>query len=173
MHGEYRSGNPPKLPTPVSGHRSALLGGKLDGLGAGNGHQQEVPTSPTTMEDGDQALLSSSSSPDSHCSLLKIKEKLEYHLVSLKSILNLLSNTADCITSSYLEGIQCEDHFDSRQLAGGAGKGNGGAGAGGGLNAGSGSELTDFQSPLSSAGNNSNSNGNSSSNSNRHYYTSN
>lgn len=93
---------------------------------------------PSSIEEGETFVT------PSDCPLLKIKEKLEYHLVSLKSILNLLSNTADCITSSYLEGIQCEDHFDSRQLTG---KANG--------------EQMDFQ--QSSPGGNSS----------RHYYTSN
>lgn len=46
------------------------------------------------------------------CSLLKIKEKLEYHLVSLKNILSLMSNSADFITRTYLDDIHCGERFD-------------------------------------------------------------
>lgn len=146
VNGEYpnqyqgRGGHHLAKPA-TNGHRSALLGGKLDSplSATTNSHLQEGVMS--SLEVGETLVT------PSDCSLLKIKEKLEYHLVSLKSILNLLSNTADCITSSYLEGIQCEDHFDSRQLTG---KGHQTSG-----------EQMDFQSSSPGVNNS------------RHYYTSN
>ena len=48
------------------------------------------------------------------CSLLRIKEKLEYHLISLKNILGLMSSSADYITQKYLDDIHCEDRFDNQ-----------------------------------------------------------
>lgn len=64
----------------------------------GNGQEEGCPTGNLVVD----------------CSLLKIKEKLEFHLISLKNILCLLSNTADGVTEKYLEDIQCEDRFEKQ-----------------------------------------------------------
>lgn len=68
------------------------------------------------------------------CSLLKIKEKLEYHLICLKSILNMMSDGAELITHTYLEDIQSgEDRFDQSLLGGNNNQNGSNISGGGGL----------------------------------------
>lgn len=52
--------------------------------------------------------------PVSDCSLLKMYEKFKYHLLSLKSILNVMSDGAEYITQTYLDDIKSgEGRFDN------------------------------------------------------------
>lgn len=61
---------------------------------------------------GDQLSDSLDGRVVTHCSLLTIKERLEYHLISLKTILNTLSDSAEFITQRYLQDIECDDSLD-------------------------------------------------------------
>ncbi|KAJ6220860.1 hypothetical protein RDWZM_006672 [Blomia tropicalis] len=76
-------------------------------------HQQSEESDGTISPSSyiDKYVTSTNCSLDesTNCSLIRIKDKLEYHLVSLKNILNMMSGNADYITETYLDDIQLID----------------------------------------------------------------
>ena len=82
-----------------------------------NDHNEENETITKKLVNGrDKSLITTSqiSNDSDEFTLLKIKDKLEYHLISLKNILSLMSNCADHITQKYLDDIQCENRFEKQ-----------------------------------------------------------
>ncbi|KAH9494038.1 hypothetical protein DERF_014756 [Dermatophagoides farinae] len=122
----------------------------------GNKYRSNSPDSNASSNNGQLLSIQMRANNDSggqygtpiitDCSLLKIKEKLEYHLICLKSLLNMMSDGAELITHTYLDDIQSgEDRFDQSLLGRNNGPNGSNIGAGGVGGGGGGSSVIDGQ----------------------------